>query len=112
MGDVKRATDLYRKCQKNPSSVRDRLIKVLADPDSLLRHVAGILLAHHFPSDLPEPTIREMLDTIDGHTTDPADLPPIISEYARHSDEGTRSESEIAEMAGRVEAAMLEYFLR
>ena len=109
MGDVQRATELYRQARRNPARARDRLVDALKHPDTLLRHVAGVLVAQHYPTDLPKPTIREMLKTLIREYTPRADLPPIIHEYARLSDEGNLPESELAAMATRVQAAMDEH---
>src|SRR5438105_8935096 len=92
VGDVRRATELYRKARKNPARARDRLVEALKDPDALFRHVAGVLVAQHYPTDLPKQTIREMLKTLIREYTPRADLPPIIHEYARLPDNLSESE--------------------
>ena len=107
MGDVRRATELYRQARRNPARARDRLVEALKDPDALLRHVAGVLVAQHYPSDLPKQTIREMLKTLVREYTPRADLPPIVHEYARLPD--NLSESELAAISARVQAALDEY---
>ena len=108
VGDVRRATELYRQARRNPARARDRLAEALKDPDALLRHVAGVLVAQHYPTDLPKQTIREMLNTLIRECTPRADLPPIIHEYARLS-EGNLPESELDAIFTRVQAAMDEY---
>ena len=109
MGDVRRATELYRQARRNPARARDRLVEALKDPDALLRHVAGVLVARHYPTDLPKQAIREMLKTLIRECTPRADLPPIIHEYARLSEEGNLPESELEAISARVQAAMDEY---
>jgi hypothetical protein len=82
-------------------------VEALKDPDALLRHVAGILVAQHYPTELPKQTIREMLKTLVREWTPGADLPPIFYEYARLPD--NLSESELDAIFARVQAAMAEY---
>jgi hypothetical protein len=87
-------------------------VDALADTDTLLRHVAGVLLAQHHPTDVPEPTIRELLGTLIREWTPPGELPAIVHEYARHSDEGKLPDSEMEALGARVAAAMAEYHRR
>jgi hypothetical protein len=82
----------------------------MKDPDALLRHVAGVLVAQHYPTDLPKQTVREMLKTLIKEYTLRENLPPILHEYARLPD-GV-PESELDALAARVQAAMDEYHQR
>lgn len=109
MGDVRRATELYRQARKNPAKARDRLVQALKDPDALLRHVAGVLVAQHYPADLPKQTVREMLKTLVKQWTFGKKLSTMLREYARLSDEGNLPESELDAMSDRVQAALDEH---
>jgi hypothetical protein len=66
-----------------------------------------MLVARHFPTDLPKASIREMLKTLMKEYTHRAELPPIVQEYARLSDQA--GESELQEMAARLEDAMAKH---
>jgi hypothetical protein len=59
-----RAAKLFRGCTQPRPGVRARLSKGLADPHPLVRHVAAIELAKWWPGDLPEASIRELLETL------------------------------------------------
>jgi hypothetical protein len=107
VGDVRRATELYRLARRNPAKARDRLVAALKDSDVLLRHVAGVLVAQHYPTDLPKQAIREMLNTLLREWAPREDLPPIIHEYARLPDDVP--EAELEAMAARVQAALAEH---
>jgi hypothetical protein len=74
--------------------------------------VAGILVAHHFPTELPKPIIREMLKTVVRQWTFGKKLSAMLKEYARLSDEGKLPESELDAISDRVMAALDEYKLR
>src|SRR5437660_11341616 len=99
VGDVRRATELYRQARRNPARARDRLVEALKDPDALLRHVAGVLVAQHDHTDLPKQTIREMLNTLIREYSRRADVPPILHEYDRLSDDGNLPDSEVDALA-------------
>jgi hypothetical protein len=74
--------------------------------------VAGVLVAQHYPTDLPKQTVRELLKTLIREDTLREDLPPIVHEYARLSDERNLPDSELDALAARVQAAMDGYHQR
>jgi hypothetical protein len=64
MEEHERAADLFRESRHLSDDTPDRLERSLTDPSALVRHVAAIALAGIDPDRLPEPSIRELLDTL------------------------------------------------
>ncbi len=60
----KRAAELLRLATTSPKIESEMLIRALADPSPLVRHVAAVELARHSPDQLPEASILELLDTL------------------------------------------------
>jgi hypothetical protein len=62
----------------------------VADPDSLVRHVAAVQLATHSPADLPAAAVRELLDTLI-QVSRPSARFPLTPEYEEATDDGNSS---------------------
>ena len=82
MGEVLRAAELFREASGNPAAARAALLQGLSDSDVLVRHVAAVQLAKHFPVQVPEPAIREMVETLLGEPRRLQGEPPIYREYS------------------------------
>jgi hypothetical protein len=87
MGDVRRAGTLYRAAAADPVTALPQLRRGVADPDDLVRHVAGIQLALHHPSELPESVTRELLNTL-LRVSRVSDRSPLTAEYTQATDDG------------------------
>src|SRR5262249_41025455 len=101
--------ELYRQARRSSARARDRVVEALEDSDALLRHVAGVLVAQHYPTDLPTKNIREMLKTLIKAYTLPKKLLSIIHESARLSEKRNVRESKLDAMSDRVDAAMHDH---
>lgn len=81
MGNIARARDLFLKVEEDPSTARAALLQAVLDSDSLVRHVAAVQLACHYPELVPEPIVREMVGTLVGEARWLDDEPAISREY-------------------------------
>jgi hypothetical protein len=59
----------------------------VADPDDLVRHVAGVQLALHHPTEVPGAITQELLDTL-LRVSRPSDRSPLTAEYTEATDDG------------------------
>lgn len=59
-----RATELFQAATRLLSDAREQLLEGLGDGNPLVRHVAAIELAKRWPEELPETSIRELLETL------------------------------------------------
>jgi hypothetical protein len=55
---------LYRNAVADPAIALPQLRRALADSDDLVRHIAAVRLALHYPMEIPEATTRELLNTL------------------------------------------------
>src|SRR5262245_40420714 len=87
MGDVRQAAALYREATADPGAALPQLRRGAADADDLVRHVAGVQLALHNPSEVQESVTRELLRTL-LRVSQASDQSPLTAEYTEATADG------------------------
>jgi hypothetical protein len=90
MYDIQRAKVVFQECLANPKGSLHMLRQEISNPDSVIRHVAAVQLIDHYPKEVPESVIAELLATLQKVSRASAGSDPLHDGYL----EATASEDD------------------